>query len=136
MINMLIGGIVKVIVNYILVGNPAVGILGAPIGTLACFLVYMVLNLFTMRRIMDNPPRVFKSIWKSGVAAIVMGVVAFGVYRLMAMFVGSVAVCCLGAIAAAVVVYVLLVILLKAITYYDCTLLPKGDKIAKILRIH
>ena len=96
----------------------------------------MVLNLFTMRRIMDNPPRVFKSIWKSGVAAIVMGVVAFGVYRLMAMFVGSVAVCCLGAIAAAVVVYVLLVILLKAITYYDCTLLPKGDKIAKILRIH
>lgn len=136
MINMLIGGIVKVVVNYILVGNPAVGILGAPIGTLACFLVYMVLNLFTMRRIMEEPPKVFKAVWKSGIAAIVMGAAAFGVYRLLSAFIGSVAICCLGAIAAAVVVYVLLVILLKAITYYDCTLLPKGDKIAKILRIH
>ena len=65
-----------------------------------------------------------------------MGAAAFGVYRLLSAFIGSVAICCLGAIAAAVVVYVLLVILLKAITYYDCTLLPKGDKIAKILRIH
>lgn len=136
MINMLIGGVVKVVVNYILVGNPAVGILGAPIGTLACFLVYMVLNLFTMRRIMENPPKIFKSVWKSGLAAIIMGVVAFGVYRLLSGFIGSVAICCLGAIAVAAVVYLLLVILLKAITYYDCTLLPKGDKIAKILKIH
>lgn len=136
MINMLIGGIVKVVVNFILVGNPAVGILGAPIGTLACFLVYMVLNLFTMRRIMDNPPKIFKSVWKSAIAAIVMGVVAFGSYRLLSGFIGSIVLCCLGAIAAAVVVYLLLVILLKAITYYDCTLLPKGDKIAKILKIH
>ena len=136
MINMLIGGIVKVVVNFILVGNPAVGILGAPIGTLACFLVYMVLNLFTMRRIMDNPPKIFKSVWKSAIAAIVMGVVAFGSYRLLSGFIGSIVLCCLGAIAAAAVIYLLLVILLKAITYYDCTLLPKGDKIAKILKIH
>lgn len=136
MINMLIGGIVKVVVNFILVGNPAVGILGAPIGTLACFLVYMVLNLFTMRRIMDNPPKIFKSVWKSAIAAIVMGVVAFGSYRLLSGFIGSIVLCCLGAIAAAAIIYLLLVILLKAITYYDCTLLPKGDKIAKILKIH
>lgn len=135
MINMLIGGIVKVVVNFILVGNPAIGILGAPIGTLACFLVYMVLNLFTMRRIMENPPKIFKSVWKSGIAAILMGVVAYGCYYLSGSFIGSVAVRCLGSIAAAAIVYLLLVILFKAITYYDCTLLPKGDKIAKILKI-
>ena len=43
--------------------------------------------------------------------------------------------CCFGALLVAVIVYALLVIVLKAITYDDCMLLPKGDKIAKILRI-
>ncbi|MBO2526781.1 MAG: hypothetical protein CW335_01165 [Clostridiales bacterium] len=136
MINMLIGGIVKVIVNYILVGNPAIGILGAPIGTLSCFFVYMVLNIFTMRRIMEQPPKLLPKIWKSGLAAIAMGVVAYFGYSLLSRIVASVAVACLGAIAAAAVVYLLLVILLKAITYEDCLLLPKGEKIAKILKIH
>ena len=42
---------------------------------------------------------------------------------------------CFGALLVAVIVYALLVIVLKAITYDDCMLLPKGDKIAKILRI-
>ena len=42
---------------------------------------------------------------------------------------------CLGAICVAAVVYVVLVIALKVITYDDCMLLPGGEKIAKILRV-
>ena len=136
MLNMLIGGIVKVIVNYILVGNPSIGILGAPIGTLACFTVYMVLNVFTMRRVMTEPPKLLRAMWKSGIAAVVMGVVAYGSYFVLTRFIASVTLCCLGAIGVAVVAYVLMVILLKVITYDDCMLLPKGEKIAKILKIH
>ncbi len=136
MLNMLIGGIVKVVVNYILVGNPAIGILGAPIGTLACFTVYMVLNVFTMRRVMTEPPKLLRAMWKSGIAAIVMGVVAYGSYFVLTRFIASVTLCCLGAIGVAVVIYALMVILLKVITYDDCMLLPKGEKIAKILKIH
>ena len=37
-INMIIGGIVKVAVNYILVGIPALNIVGASIGTVVCYL--------------------------------------------------------------------------------------------------
>ncbi|MGM9523704.1 MAG: polysaccharide biosynthesis C-terminal domain-containing protein [Faecousia sp.] len=136
MVNMLIGGIVKVIVNYILVGNPSIGILGAPVGTMACFLVYMILNIFTMRHVLEEPPKLLPRLWKSGIAAIVMGIVAYGSYRGLTMFLSSVVVCCLGAIVAAVIVYVLMVILLKVITYDDCMLLPKGEKIAKLLKIH
>ena len=36
----------------------------------------------------------------------------------------------------AVVIYVILVLALRIITADDCKLLPKGYKIAKILRIH
>ena len=136
MLNMLIGGIVKVIVNYILVGNPSIGILGAPIGTLACFTVYMVLNVFTMHRVMSEPPKLLRAMWKSGIAAVVMGVAAYGTFFVLSKFIASVTLCCLGAIGVAVVVYALMVILLKVITYDDCMLLPKGEKIAKILKIH
>lgn len=136
MINMLIGGVVKVVVNYILVGNPDIGILGAPVGTLACFTVYMVLNVFMMRSVMEQPPKIIPAIWKSGIAGIVMGVAAFGVYYLASMYVSSVLLAAAAAIGVAVVVYLLLVILLKAITYDDCMLLPKGERIAKILKIH
>ena len=136
MLNMLIGGIVKVIVNYILVGNPSIGILGAPIGTLACFTVYMVLNVFTMHRVMSEPPKLLRAMWKSGIAAVVMGVAAYGTYFVLPKFIANVTLCCLGAIGVAVVVYALMVILLKVITYDDCMLLPKGEKIAKILKIH
>ena len=136
MLNMLIGGIVKVVVNYILVGNPSIGILGAPIGTLACFTVYMVLNVFTMHRVMSEPPKLLRAMWKSGIAAVVMGVAAYGTFFVLSKFIASVTLCCLGAIGVAVVVYALMVILLKVITYDDCMLLPKGEKIAKILKIH
>ncbi len=135
-INTLIGGVLKVIVNYILVGNPDIGILGAPIGTFVCFLVIMVLNVICMRRVLDEPPKLLPTLWRSGLAAIIMGVVAFGAYTLLWKYLASYAVCCIGAIGIAVIVYLLLVIFLKAITYEDCLLLPKGDKIAKILKIH
>ena len=135
MFNMLIGGIVKVVVNYILVGNPDIGILGAPIGTLACFLVYMILNLIAMRRVVTKPPRILPRLWKAGIAAVVMGVAAYVANSLLGKFIASTAVCCLGAIVVAVIIYALLVIVLKAITYEDCLLLPKGEKIAKVLRL-
>ena len=134
-INTLIGGLLKVGVNYILVANPNIGILGAPVGTFVCFFVIMVLNIFSMRRVLSDPPKLLPAMWRSGLAAVIMGAVAFGVYTLSIDLVGSVALCCLGSIAVAAVFYLLLVILLKALTREDCLLLPKGEKIAKILRI-
>ncbi|MBQ7871624.1 MAG: polysaccharide biosynthesis protein [Oscillospiraceae bacterium] len=134
-INTLIGGLLKVAVNYILVGNPDIAILGAPIGTFVCYLVIMLLNVFAMRRTLKEPPKLLPAIWRSGLAALLMGVVAWLAYGLLGKLISSVAVCCLGAIAVAAVVYLVLVILFKALTYEDCLLLPKGEKIAKLLRI-
>ena len=39
------------------------------------------------------------------------------------------------ALIAAVIVYMIFVVVLQCITYADCMLLPKGEKIAKILHI-
>ena len=135
-INTLIGGLLKVCVNYILVGNPNIGILGAPIGTFTCFLVIMSLNLIAMKKVLKDPPKLLPCVWRALLAAVIMGVATYFVYHGLMAVIGSYTVCCFASIAVAVSVYLLLVIVFKVLTYDDCLLLPKGEKIAKILKIH
>ncbi len=134
-INTLIGGLLKVGVNYILVGNSNIGIVGAPVGTFVCFLVIMTLNLISMKIVLKEPPKIFPSMWRSLLAAVIMGVATYFVYSGLMLVLDSMTLCCVASIAIAVVIYLLLVIIIKPITYNDCLLLPKGEKIAKILKI-
>ena len=56
-------------------------------------------------------------------------------YKLVSAVIPSQRIDCLLAIAVAGVAYLVLVVVLKIITADDCALLPKGEKIARILRI-
>ena len=134
-IHMLIGGIVKVIVNYILVGQPNINITGAPIGTLTCYIVITALNLIAMRRKMKRMPRVLSTMVKPLIATAAMALGAYLGYDVLHTLLGSNSLACLGAIVVAVVVYAVLVVVLRIVTYDDCMLLPKGEKIAKILHV-
>ena len=57
-LGMVIGGVVKILVNYTLVGNPKIGIYGAPIGTLACYAVMCAMNALFLRLRPAEPVRV------------------------------------------------------------------------------
>lgn len=149
-----IGGVVKLIVNYILVGNPDIRINGAPVGTLCCFAVIALLEIFIIRRAIPAAPRFTRAFAKPFAASAVMAAAAWGshglldkIFRSMSVFwkateegelyysyMGS-ALSTLGAIAIAVVVYVVLVLVLRVISKEDLALMPKGEKIAKILHI-
>lgn len=134
-INMLIGGVIKVIVNYILVAIPSINIVGAPIGTLVCYTSIAVLDLISMRRSVTTKPAIFRNIVRPAIASVLMGGVAWLSYQILVQLVHSTTLACLGALVAAVLAYAILVIFLQCITYEDCMLLPKGEKIAKILHI-
>ncbi len=141
-INMFIGGIIKLAVVFILTGNPAIGILGTPIGSLLCYGCITVLNVLSIRRVIPDAPAIVKNLLKSVVAAVIMGAavygVKFGLYALLGApdGRGMNAIITTGLpIAAGVVVYVLAAVKLRAITREDCLLLPKGAKIAKLLHL-
>ena len=134
-INMLIGGVVKVVVNYILVAIPSLNIIGAAIGTIVCYVTITVLDLIAMRRSVTTRPAIFRNVIRPAAAAGIMGAATFFAAALLRSFTDSNTVVCLGALIAAVVVYVIFVVVLRCITYEDCMLLPKGEKIAKILHI-
>ena len=134
-VNMLIGGIIKIIVNYILVGQPNLNIVGAPIGTFICYISITALDLIAMKRHISARPAIFKNIIRPGLSSAIMGAATFMVYRVLSNAISSWKLACLLSLAFAVVLYAVLVVFLRCLTYEDCMLLPKGEKIAKILRI-
>ena len=138
-ITMVIGGVCKVIVSYTLVGNPKFMIFGAPIGTTTCFVVVGVLNLLMIKRMVPHPPRYHLVFVKPLIASVIMAAAAWAAHGLLnRVFSGSFlmnAVATAGAILVGVVVYAVLVILLRILTKEDLEMMPKGEKIAKLLHI-
>ena len=137
-INMFVGGVIKLIAVFILTGNPAIGILGTPIGSLLCYLAITVLNLFSMRKVLPNAPAVIRNIGKSIFAAVLMGAAVYGTWQGLIALLGADMnriIACGVPIAVGVAVYVVAAVKLKAITREDCLLLPKGEKIAKLLHL-
>ena len=114
---------------------PALNIVGAPIGTLVCYVCITVLDLVTMRKSVTTRPVIFKNLVRPFLAAAIMGAATYMAYRVLAGLLGSMKLACLGALVFAVGVYFVLVVALQCVTYEDCLLLPKGEKIAKLLRI-
>lgn len=138
-ITMIIGGVAKVIVSYTLVGNPKYMIFGAPVGTLTCFVVVSVLNLLIIKRLVPQPPRLMAVFVKPVIASALMAAAAWGCHGVLArVFHGSFlmnTVAVGGAILAGVVVYVILIVALRVLSKEDMEMMPKGDKIAKLLHI-
>jgi len=143
MITFPIGGICLVALDYILVGNPKFGITGSPMGTLMCYTVISLLNIIFIHTRVKERPRLSGAFVKPLLCSAAMAAVAFGIYKLVYR-VGSgllgegrlaVVVYLAATIVVSVVVYVVLIVGSKTITEEDLKLLPKGDKLARILRI-
>ncbi len=135
-INMFIGGILKLAAVFVLTSNPNIGILGAPIGSLCCYIVISILNLITMRKCIPNCPALVANLLRAGAAALIMGLFAYGTkWGLDCLGISSRAILCGLPIIVGVAVYAVAAVKLKAITKEDCLLLPKGEKIAKLLHL-
>ena len=135
-VNMLLGGVLKLAAVYILTGNRAIGIVGTPIATLLSYVAICLLNVASLRSLLEEPPAVAGNLLRSLLAAAIMGIAVLAAYRgLLALGVTSRLILCGGPIALGVAVYCLAAIKCRAITYEDCLLLPKGEKIAKWLKL-
>ncbi len=140
MITMIVGGLVKIGVNWLLVARREINIYGAPIGTLASYIAMCALNLLFMTATLERTPRLGRIFSKSVFCCTVMGFAAWAIYglarrvihvpgnlgMLLSMFL---------AMAAAVAVYLICVVATSAITREDLELIPGGAKIATILRM-
>lgn len=142
-VSMLIGGVIKIACNLLLVGRPEINILGAAIGTIVCYAVICVINCLFITKKMAVQPNYLRAFLPPLLSSLVMGAGAWGVYGLAARALrlgpdssGLMTLLALGAaIAVAVVVYVVMVVVTRSVTLEDMKLIPKGEKIAKLLHI-
>ena len=132
---MVLGGVVKIFTNYNVVARPDIGIYGAPYGNVLCFGLCMLLDLLLMSRVIPDCPKFPPLFLKPAIAALAMGLAAWAVYGLTFKLVHSNLPCVTLSILAAMAVYGGLVIALGAITREDLLLMPKGEKIARLLRL-
>ncbi|MCM1148782.1 MAG: polysaccharide biosynthesis protein [Butyricicoccus sp.] len=149
-ISVIAGGAAKIAVNWTLVGNPDINIVGAPIGTICCYGVMCLFNYIFLCRCMERRPRLSKTLLRPVLSCAVMGAAAWGLYGLLEMCLSGVisfgigrlsagwivtAISAIGAIGAAVTVYLVMAISMRAVTLEDMKLIPRGEKIAKLLHI-
>lgn len=152
-IAMTVGCVAKLLVNNALVRIPAIGIVGAPIGTLICYMLVSGIELLIIKRIMPEPPRYGQIFIRPLIASLVMGAGAWATYGLTAKILVNIpsfkvvtdgvaalsgmgnALATLFAMLVAVVIYAVLIVYLRAISREDLALMPKGDKIAALLRL-
>lgn len=150
MVTTILGCALKLIVGYLLIGNPDIGIKGGAISTLACFGLIAVLDLIIVKLALPRSLSYIRAFVKPVASSVVMGFAAWATYGLlsaklltMASFqtdsqqltsMGN-AIATLAAIAVGGIIYIVLILLTRAISKDDLALMPKGDKIARILHI-
>lgn len=141
--SMVAGAVVKIILNYILVGNPRININGAPIGSIICYIIMVVINVVMLIRITDVDID-FKSVFfKPLICAAISCLAALGCYKVFGLLlqdfgnpaarINGSTIATLIAIFAAAFAYIISLLLVKAISKDDVNMLPKGEKIAKVL---
>ena len=139
--SMLAGGLAKIAVNWFLIAVPELNITGAPVGTLACYLVICTMNHIFLCKTLRERPNVGRALVRPLLSTLIMAVVAWGVYAGLSAAMGGnlswkrMALAMLVSMACAVVTYLVAVVKTHAITLADLQLIPKGEKLAKVLHI-
>lgn len=134
-INLAFGAAVKIAVTYVLTGIPEINVRGAAAGTTAAYLTATVLNLIAVRKYTGSRPDLSLTYAKPVVSAAAMGAVVWIVYHAVSSMAGNV-ISTLLSVFCGVIVYAFLILKLKGITREEIERLPKGSKIAEILRLN
>lgn len=156
---MITGGIVKIVMNYILVGNPDINIAGAPVSTLCCYGTIALLNLYFVWKYSPEKPSYPQLFAKPLLASAAMGAAAWASCGLLSRaldgaFAGTAArlyadaqraaafsryltnaAATLLAILIAVAVYFALVLALRILRAEDVRSIRGGEKLIRLLHL-
>jgi stage V sporulation protein B len=137
-----LGAVAKVIANYIFIGIPQININGAVIGTVICYSIIVIYNYIALVRTTKVRVNVLSVFFKPLFASVLCGVSAFTTYGLLmnvlpeisrgALSLTNIIATCI-AIVLAVFVYGIAMLLIGGVAKDDINMLPKGEKIAKLL---
>ena len=141
--SLVVGAVIKIVLNFILIGNPHININGAPIASIACYLVVVIINMYSIIKITEVKINFASVFIKPCICSAISAFVAFLTNLVFGKFLGSLGdpdsmingntVALIIAVIAAVIAYVITILLFKGISKDDLLMIPKGEKIAETL---
>ena len=127
-----IGGVVKLILNIILISNPGINILGAVISSIVCQVILFVICMYYLNKEIKLNMNLKDHVLKPTFASAVMGIIVYIVYKVIAGALGN-AISTIIAICLGAIIYLLLVIFMKMLTKEEIYMIPFGTKIYSLL---
>ena len=132
------GCIAKFILNVILIRQPAINIYGAPISSVVCQIISFSYGFTVLSRQISVKITLKKYVVKPLIASVAMGIVAFGVYKLLMTalpvgFIGNLLATAVAIILAAFV-YFIIVFACRLLNREEIEMLPAGQRIFRLLQ--
>lgn len=131
--NMLIGAVIKIVLNYVLVSNPKINIIGVPIATTACFAYIAVANFMCLLKCSKVRINMLNVLIKPLIASALCAVSANITYDFGIKIINSGKIVTVISILIAVNIYALAVILLKIVQKNDILSIIIVKKLVKTL---
>lgn len=129
---MSIAMVVKISLNYTLVGIPTINIQGAAVGSLVAYLFVVVVGLYFLCRETKIVPDFVHVLIKPLIGAFICVLIGTGIYSLIASQISSKISIIITAVFT-VIIYFISLLLLRVVSKREICMMPKGEKIAKLL---
>lgn len=141
-----VGAVLKIIVNFVLIGIPQINMFGAIVGTLVCYGVTTVMNVFVLLKETKVRLSFTNTVFKPFICSALCAAGAFLTYNFASPVLSGIdalnrsaringsTISAAAAIIVAVIIYILMVLLTKCVLESDVVMLPKGEKIAKVMK--
>ncbi len=135
MVSLAVGAMTKIVLNYILIGIPAINIHGAPIGTIVCYLIPAIINLFFLKRAAGIRLDFSGMLIRPGLASIVMGAAAWAIATFVSVYIGT-SLSTVIAVIVAIPLYAVCAVLFGALGREEMAYIPGGGKLTDFLDRH
>ncbi len=140
--SLIVGSVVKIVADIFLVSNPKYNIKGAVVGTILCYVIIVVINLVSLLRIAKVRINLVSVFFKPLICALISGGVGYMAYVGIEHFfpvsdftrrINGATISCIISVGIIMVVYLISMLLMRGLSEDDIKMLPKGEKIAKML---
>ena len=131
-INLAIGVGVKIVLSLLLIRIPSLNINGAALGTAACYGIAALLNVIAVIRIARARIHLASGVLMPLLSTAMMGIVVYFMYRSLSPQLGN-TLSLLACIAAAVLVYIVMLFFTGALNKDDMAFIPGGGRITRFV---
>ncbi len=134
-VNAIIACAIKIAINFVALAFPKLNIYGFVHSSTVCYIIYAVLNMVSIQKNLKLRINWANLLIKPTICSAIMGILSYGVYRLILMTGVGMRISIIIVIPIAVVIYLVIGILSKTITREDMLSIPGGSKLVKLLKM-